>query len=151
MVKLGVLQKSTGSPWGLPSFFRPKKNGGVRLVSDMRKLNQCLQRESYPLPVIDDIIWKINGFKFATCLDFNRGYYHFKLDKPSQKICTIVLPWGNIHTPICHKVSCHPVIYSNLLCLISSKIFRISYFTSTIFFYLQRKISIIMSKDCIKC
>ena len=28
LVKLGVLQKSTESPWGLLSFFRPKKNGG---------------------------------------------------------------------------------------------------------------------------
>ena len=63
-------------------------------MSDMRKLDHCLQREPYPLPVIDDILWKVNGFKFATCLDLNRGYYHFKLDKPSQRICTIVLPWG---------------------------------------------------------
>ena len=28
-------------------------------------------------PNIDDTIWKINGFTFATCFDLNRGYYRF--------------------------------------------------------------------------
>ena len=36
----------------------------------------------------------MNGFTFATCLDLNRGYYHFVLDKESQKLCGIILPWG---------------------------------------------------------
>jgi len=48
----------------------------------------------YPLPLIEEVIWKINGFTFATCLDLNRGYYHFVLDEESRKLCGIILPWG---------------------------------------------------------
>jgi hypothetical protein len=31
------------------------------------------------------------GFTFASALDLNMGYYHFKLDDDAQKLCTIVL------------------------------------------------------------
>ena len=94
LVDIGVLVKNVHSAWGSPSFFRKKKDGGVRFVSDLRKLNAAIERFPHPLPVIDDVIWKMNGFTFATCLDLNRGYYHFVLDSESQKLCSIVLPWG---------------------------------------------------------
>ena len=39
-------------------------------------------------------MFSINGFTYATCLDMNRGYYHFVLDNESRKLCGIILPWG---------------------------------------------------------
>lgn len=94
LVDIGVLVKGVHSAWASPSFFRPKKDGRVRFVSDLRRLNACLERHPYPLPLIEEVIWKMNGFTFATCLDLNRGYYHFVLDDESKKLCGIVLPWG---------------------------------------------------------
>ena len=94
LVDIGVLVKNVHSAWASPSFFRPKKDGRVRFVSDLRRLNACLERHPYPLPLIEEVIWKMNGFTFATCLDLNRGYYHFVLDEESRKLCGIVLPWG---------------------------------------------------------
>ena len=46
------------------------------------------------LPLIDDVLWKVQGFTYATCLDLNRGYYHFELDHQSKLLCGIILPWG---------------------------------------------------------
>ena len=66
----------------------------MRFVSDLRKLNASIERHPFPLPIIDDVVWKINGFTYATCLDLNRGYYHFVIDEESCKLCRIVLPWG---------------------------------------------------------
>jgi len=86
LVRIGVLEKNVKTEWASPSFFRPKKDGGVRFVTDLRRLNANLKRHPYPLPIIEDVIWRINGFTFATCLDLNRGYYHFVLDKESQKL-----------------------------------------------------------------
>ena len=94
LVKIGVLVKGVHSAWASPSFFRPKKDGRLRFVSDLRKLNACLERHPHPLPLVEEVIWKMKGFAFATCLDINRGYYHFVLDEESQKMCGIVLPWG---------------------------------------------------------
>ena len=67
LVKIGVLVKGVHSAWASPSFFRPKKDGRLRFVSDLRKLNACLERHPHPLPLIEEVIWKMNGFAFATC------------------------------------------------------------------------------------
>jgi hypothetical protein len=40
------------------------------------------------------MIRSMEGFTFASALDFNMGYYHIKLDADAQKLCTIVFPWN---------------------------------------------------------
>ena len=37
---------------------------------------------------------KLEGFKYATSLDLNMGYYHIELTPQSKQLCTIVLPFG---------------------------------------------------------
>ena len=106
---MDVLVRSIAAEYTSPSFFRPKKDGGMRFVSDLRKLNAMLVREPFPLSVVDKVIWKMNGFTFATCLDLNRGYYHFVLDETSSKLCGIVLPWGTY----CYKRLPQGLIVSN--------------------------------------
>jgi hypothetical protein len=36
----------------------------------------------------------LQGFSYATSIDFNMGYYHIELTPNAQRLCTIVLPWG---------------------------------------------------------
>jgi hypothetical protein len=91
---ISVLKANVYSEWGAPCLFRAKNNGGVRFLTAIRQLNKCLIRKPVHLPLIDDIIRKIQGFTFANCLDLNRGYYHFELDIESQKSSGIVFPWG---------------------------------------------------------
>jgi RNase H-like domain found in reverse transcriptase len=46
-----------------------KKNGTVRVVSEFRVLNSKLQRVSFPIPRIQDILTSLNGFTYATSID----------------------------------------------------------------------------------
>ena len=94
LCKLGVLKKNSDSTWAAPTFIIPKKNGTVRFISDFRYLNKCLVRKPYPIPKIADVLQKIEGLEWATSLDLNMGYYTVHLDLYSQKLCTIVTPWG---------------------------------------------------------
>ena len=48
----------------------------------------------YPVPNIQDMLLNLEGFRYATALDLNMGYYHVRLDADSRKLCTIVLPFG---------------------------------------------------------
>ena len=36
----------------------------------------------------------LEGFKYATSLDLNMGYYYLELSAKSKELCTIVLPFG---------------------------------------------------------
>ena len=44
-----------------------------------------------------EMLLKLEGFKYATSLDLNMGYYYIRLSKNSSNLCTIVLPWGKYH------------------------------------------------------
>ena len=92
--KAGVLKRVNQSKWAAPTFIIPKKDGSVRFILDFCKLNKQIKRKLFPIPKIQDMLLKLEGFKYATSLDLNMGYYHIKLSPNSKRLCTIVLPWG---------------------------------------------------------
>eukprot|EP00978_Attheya_sp_CCMP212_P040273 scaffold217979_cov64-Attheya_sp.AAC.1 len=91
---LNVLRKVGIREWAAPSFIKPKKNKTVCFLTDFRELNKSLEREEFPLPNIQDLLQKIEGFNFATSLDLNMGYYTIRLTPNASRLCTIVFPWG---------------------------------------------------------
>jgi RNase H-like domain found in reverse transcriptase/Reverse transcriptase (RNA-dependent DNA polymerase)/Integrase zinc binding domain len=94
LCELGVLRKINRSEWAAPTFIIPKKDGTVRFISDFRQLNLRIKRKPFPIPKIQDLLLKLEGFQYATSLDLNMGYYHIRLSPFSKSLCTIVLPWG---------------------------------------------------------
>ena len=94
LVELGVLKWTNARDWAAPTFIIPKKDGSVRFISDFRKLNKWILRSPFPIPKIQDMLHKLEGFMYATSLDLNMGYYHIKLDPDAQKYCMIITPWG---------------------------------------------------------
>jgi hypothetical protein len=78
---LQVIKSNIYSQWGARCLFHAKKDGGVRFITDLRRLNLCVERKPFPLPLIDETVWKIQGFTYATCFDLNCAYYHFPLTK----------------------------------------------------------------------
>jgi hypothetical protein len=69
-------------------------DGSVRFISEFRELNIRIRRWPYPIPKIQDMLLKLEGFKYASSLDLNMGYYHIELSPHSKRLCTIVLPFG---------------------------------------------------------
>ena len=92
--EIGVLKRQPDSEWASPTFIIPKKNKTVRFISDFREVNKRIVRTPYPIPKISTVLQEMEGFTYATALDLNMGYYTIRLDPDSQKICTIILPWG---------------------------------------------------------
>ena len=71
--KKGFIRLSE-SPAGYPILFQKKKDGTLRLCVDYRKLNDVTVRNSYPLPLINDIIEKVKGAQYFTKLDLRSAY-----------------------------------------------------------------------------
>ena len=92
--KIGVLEKVQESEWVTPVFIIPKKEVTVCLLTDFRKVNGQIVRKPFPIPRIADTLQQLEGFKYATALDLNMGYYTIPLAECSKNITTIVTEFG---------------------------------------------------------
>ena len=69
------------SPWGTAIFVVGKKNGEWRMCVDYRELNALTEQDAYPLPRIDDILYKVAKARYFTTLDLQAGYYQIWIKK----------------------------------------------------------------------
>ena len=103
LIKFGVLKQINDSEWAAPTFIISKKDATARFISNFCKLNKSIKRKPFPIPKIQDLLLKLEGFQHAMSLDLNMGYYHIELMPFSTRLCTIVMPWGK------HKYQCLPM------------------------------------------
>ena len=68
LVKTGVLNQINNSEWAAPTFIILNKNGMVRYISDFRELNKRICRKPFPIPKIQDLLLKLEGFKYPSSL-----------------------------------------------------------------------------------
>ena len=82
--RLKVIKKVNRSQWGAPTFLIPKKDSTVRFISEFRELSKRILRQPYPIPKIQDLLLRLEGFRYGTTLDLNMGYYHIELSAKSK-------------------------------------------------------------------
>lgn len=78
---------------GDPPRLSNQKNGTVRLLSGISKLNQRIHIKPFPTPKIQDMLLKIEGFTHISSLYLNMVYYNIELSPTAKNIFIIVLPW----------------------------------------------------------
>src|SRR5271156_462067 len=67
------------SPMSSPVFFIKKKDGSLRLVQDYRALNAITVKNKYPLPLISELINKLQGARYFTKLDVRWGFNNVRM------------------------------------------------------------------------
>jgi len=91
--KSGIVRRST-SPWASPLHLVLKKDGSVRPCGDYRQVNNVTQHDSYPLPLITDILHRLEGSKIFSTIDLRKAYHQIPvadIDVPKTAVTT---PFG---------------------------------------------------------
>jgi hypothetical protein len=82
-LKKGWIRHSI-SPAGAPILFVPKKDGGLRLCVDYRGLNKITVKNRHPLPLIGEMLDRLQGAKLFTKLDLRNAYHRIRI-KPGDE------------------------------------------------------------------
>ncbi len=92
--KLGVWKPVEFSEWAHPLVSVLKKDGGVRITTDLTRLNLHVVPERHPLPKIRDLLINMAGSTVFSKLDLKKGYLQIPLHEESQPLTTTITPLG---------------------------------------------------------
>jgi hypothetical protein len=108
MLDAKIISRSR-SPWSFPVVIVDKKDGSKRFCVDFRALNKITKPNSYPLPVIDDLLSLLGKARFFSSLDLKSGYWQVAMDEADKEktaFCTFkglfhfnVMPFGLTNAP----------------------------------------------------
>ena len=93
MLEIGVIQAST-SPWASPLVMVDKKDGGIRLCVDYRKVNKVSKFDAYPMPKVEEILEEVGPAKIISTLDLAQGYWQVPMAAESQEVTAFITPYG---------------------------------------------------------
>ena len=74
----GWIRESKSSA-GAPILFVPKKNGELRLCVDYRGLNAITIKNRYPLPLISELLDRLNGSTVFSKIDLKAAYHRIRI------------------------------------------------------------------------
>lgn len=90
----GVIRESD-SPFASPVILVKKKDGNDRLCIDYRSLNKIIEKDRYPLPLIEDQIDKLGKAKYYISIDMKNGFHQIPVSPDSVKYTAFITPDGH--------------------------------------------------------
>ena len=93
MEQAGIIEKSS-SPYCSPIVVVGKKEGGIRICGDYRKVNAITHFDAEPMPDQRMIFSRLATSKHFTKLDLTKGFFQIPLHPTSRKITAFRTPCG---------------------------------------------------------
>ena len=92
LVTNGWIRESHSS-YSSPIVCVRKKDGGMRMCVDYRKLNAKTVPDSQPIPRIQDILDVLGGQKWFSTLDMSKAYHQGYIEEKYRYLTAFVTPW----------------------------------------------------------
>ena len=90
LVENGTLSPVVDSEWATPIVVVSKSSSQVRICGDFKvTVNPVAERDTFPVPKINDLLTSLVGGKYFSKLDLSSAYQQMLLDEDSKKYCVI--------------------------------------------------------------
>ncbi|KAG6438941.1 hypothetical protein O3G_MSEX000349, partial [Manduca sexta] len=93
MLEDGIIEECE-SAWTSPAVLVPKKDNSIRFCVDYRKLNALTKTDSYPLPLIDELLQLTKRHCFMSSIDLKAGYWQVQVRPADRDKTAFVTPFG---------------------------------------------------------
>ena len=104
--------------------FAEKSNGGLRFYVDYRRLNQIIKRNRYLISLIDEVLIRIQGYKYMTRLNIIAAFNKLRIHPNSEDFITFitsletykyrVLLFGLINGPVNYQQYMNDILFDYL-------------------------------------
>lgn len=94
MVRDDLIEQIPCSEWVHPLVAVQKKDGSIRVCTDLRMLNKHVIVDKFPLPSADEMIPKLSGAKVFSKLDIRSAYFHMPLTEDSRHLTAFLTQDG---------------------------------------------------------
>src|SRR4051812_19846639 len=81
------LVAACNGPWSSPILLVPKKDGSLRAVADLRKVNKCVLQDSYAMPDVQELLDQLAESEWFTSIDLSSAFWQLPLMEDSRD-CT---------------------------------------------------------------
>ncbi|XP_062557313.1 uncharacterized protein K02A2.6-like [Armigeres subalbatus] len=117
MLQNDIIEPVDGpAEWISPMVVVPKGNDDVRLCINMKYPNEAIQREHYPLPVIETFLNKLRGSTVFSRLDIMSAFHHVELHPESRGITTFMSSRGLMQFKrLMFGINCAPEIFQRIM------------------------------------
>ena len=89
----GVIRRSS-SPWAAPVHIVTKGDGAFRACGDYRRLNSVTVHDSYPMPLINDVLTRLPSSKIFSTFDLPKAYHQIPILQSDIPKTAIITPLG---------------------------------------------------------
>ena len=117
LVAMDIIEPVEGpTPWVSPVVVVPKQNDEIRLCVDMRRANEAIIRERYPIPTVDEVLQNLNQSAVFSKLDLRWGYHQLELHPDSRSITTFTTHCGLYrYKRLMFGISSAPEVYQHVI------------------------------------
>jgi len=92
-IEQGIVEPCS-SEYASPVVVVKKKDGTPRVCIDYRPLNRIIERDRYPLPLIEEQIDKLKDARIFSTLDLKNGFFHVEVEEKSRKYTAFITHEG---------------------------------------------------------
>ena len=111
------LVRPSKSPWGAPVLFVKKKDGGLRLCIDWRKLNAVTKKNRTMIPRIDDLLDELGPrAQWFTKIDLRSAYHQVRIAPEDIEKTAFRTPFGHFEFTVLSFGLCNaPATFQTLM------------------------------------
>jgi hypothetical protein len=95
MLKAKIIELVEELEWISPMVVQDKKQGGVRICIELRKLNDVFLHDPFPTPFTDEMLENVDGHESYSFTDGFSGYHQIKIAQEDRHKTMFATKWGS--------------------------------------------------------